>query len=83
MSRGYLDTLHNEMIASGNPSDLGQFYKYGVYLLRCYRICSDQTKWTWYSQMLVKLRQQLLQEIGNNKQWQHLVGKIINLAVGE
>ena len=83
LARSYLVTLHKTMTSSeSESSNIENIHKLGVYLLWCYNVNSDQSTFAWFSQLLVKHRQQLLETIKTSLHWQYLISRLINLAIG-
>lgn len=68
--------------SESESSNIENIHKFGVYLLWCYNVNSDQSTFAWFSQLLVKHRQQLLETIKTSLHWQYLISRLINLAIG-
>ena len=84
LARSYLEALHKTMTSSeSESSNIENIHKFGVYLLWCYNPNIDQAKFAWFSQLLVKQRQTLLETIKINLHWQHLISRLVNLAIGK
>ena len=80
LARQELETLHNQMTAKTSVP-VENYRQLGVALLRSYQPQSDTELFAWFSQALVKLRQELVQLVSTNIQWRYLVSRLLKLAI--
>ena len=82
LSRQELERLQQK-ISKQTSHNVEDYRQLGVALLRSYQRDVDSGVFAWYSQALVKLRQELLPLISSNIQWRHLITRLQTLAIGE
>jgi len=80
LARQELQTLHHQMTAKTSVP-VENYRQLGVALLRSYQPQSDTELFAWFSQALVKLRQELVQLVSTNIQWRYLVSRLLKLAI--
>ena len=80
LARQELEVLHQHILTQKSVP-VESYRQLGVALLRSYQRQSDTDLFAWYSQALVKLRQELLVLISTNIQWRYLVSRLLKLAI--
>jgi len=75
-----LESLHQAVVKGEKPSDLQTLRNLGVLLLHCWSPAIDQPVFAWYSQMLVKQRQEVLEVMLMDTDWQFLVCRLLSVA---
>ena len=65
------------------PTDIPTLHKIGVLLVYCWSPDLDQPMFAWFSQILVKQRQEVLTAMMSGPEWQFLVCRLLNVATGD
>ena len=82
LARRELEILHQQILRESN-GPVERYRELGVVLLLSYQAHTDSGLFAWYSQALVKRRQELLPLISSNTDWRYLISRLETLAIGE
>jgi len=80
--RKELEALHQAVVRGELPTDIPTLHKIGVLLVYCWSPDLDQPMFAWFSQILVKQRQEVLTAMMSGPEWQFLVCRLLNVATG-
>eukprot|EP00092_Neocalanus_flemingeri_P033885 GFUD01036847.1.p1 GENE.GFUD01036847.1~~GFUD01036847.1.p1 ORF type:complete len:1078 (-),score=314.76 GFUD01036847.1:112-3345(-) len=78
--RKELESLYQAVVKGEKRCDLPTLHNLGVLLLHCWSPAIDQPVFAWYSQMLVKQRQEVLAVMLVDTDWQFLVCRLLSVA---